>query len=43
MLLPTVSASRLISGNGDLGNLLVTTFWGLTGLLFLARFRGLEG
>ncbi|WP_148882894.1 multidrug transporter [Thermococcus aciditolerans] len=43
MFLPTVSASRLISGNGDLGNLLVTTFWGLIGLLFLARFRGLEG
>ncbi|NJE62075.1 multidrug transporter [Thermococcus sp. 21S7] len=43
MLLPTVSASRLISGNGDPGNLLVTAFWGLTGLLFLARFRGLEG
>lgn len=43
VFLPTVSASRLISGNGDPGNLLVTAFWGLTGLLFLARFRGLEG
>ncbi len=40
--LPTVSASRLVSGNGDPGNLLVTVFWGLTGLIFLARFRGLE-
>ncbi|QDA30627.1 multidrug transporter [Thermococcus indicus] len=43
MLLPTVSASRLIYGNGDPGNLLVTAFWGLTGLIFLARFKGLEG
>jgi len=41
--LPTVSASQLITGKVSPENFLAMAFWGLTGLLFLVRFRGLEG
>ncbi len=41
--LPTVSASQLIAGNVSSENFLAMTFWGLIGLVFLLRFKGLEG
>ena len=40
--LPTVSASQLIAGYVSPENFLAMTFWGLVGLVFLLRFKGLE-
>ncbi|KUH32071.1 multidrug transporter [Thermococcus celericrescens] len=42
MLLPTVSASRLISGSGGGLSLITTLLWALLGAAFLLRFGGLE-
>jgi len=41
--LPTVSASRLISGTGGSASLITTFLWGALGMAFLLRFAGLEG
>ncbi|WP_258083253.1 multidrug transporter [Thermococcus thermotolerans] len=43
VFLPTVSASRLISGSGDGLSATVAALWGLLGVAFLLRFAGLEG
>lgn len=42
LLLPTVSASRMMSGNGDGLSLVTTLLWALLGTAFLLRFGGLE-
>ncbi|CAD5243358.1 multidrug transporter [Thermococcus camini] len=42
VFLPTVSASRLISGSGDGLSATVAALWGLLGVVFLLKFGGLE-
>jgi len=38
-----VSASQVLSGAGGSVPLITTLLWGILGLLFLLRFKGLEG